>query len=164
MIESIPRKVFSFEGIKNAETRSGSSQLATIYDDDGHTSYWLEYVLPESGPGWAGMSFEFLAPQNLTSYKYVEARISFGDENAVTSLFFTDAADKKDSVPLGIGVPLSGDIEVVKTGLQVTYRIPLVAHFPVVDRRIIKEIAFDCDAKNTRGTHEFTVKGIRFLR
>ena len=164
LIESLPVKVYNYEGIDNPKVGKGSSHLSITFDGGSRVGYLFNYSLPEQGEGWTGLAFTFSSAQDLAEYKFVEATIDFGDEQTNTRLFINDEAGQKDSVLLGIGTPLGTGMVVSANGKELTFRIPLDANYKYVNRKIIEEIDFDCDASTTRGNHTFTVKGIRFLK
>ncbi len=164
LIESMPVKVDNYEGINYPKVGKGSSHLSVMFDSEGHISYLIDYSLPNDGDGWTGLAFTFSNAQDLAESKFIEVTIDFGDEQTNTRLFIKDEGGQKDSVLLGMGIPLGTGISSSTSGKEVTFRIPLDANFTYVNRKIVKEIDFDCDASTTRGNRTFTVKRIRFLK
>ena len=149
-IESFPLQVVAYEGKDNlADPSAGSNKLKVIYDADVGTSYIVDYSLPDSGKGNAGIAFKFSELQDLTKYKFIEVTISFSDEQAKCELFMKDNTDTTDAVRLSNNV--------------VNARIALSTNYDAVNRKFIKEIGCHVGTDFSRGIHTFTIQGIKFV-
>jgi hypothetical protein len=163
-IESLPIWVVPYGGVSDPGIGQGSSSLLLIMEEPSQISYFLDYSLPDTGDGHAGLVFRFHTPQDLTDYEAIEVTISFSDERARCEIFFKDIADQVQGVRLGDPIPPNRDVRVSIAGQKQTVHIPLKANFGLVNFNVVKEIGFHVHTGFSRGTHAITISEIVFLR
>ncbi len=164
-IESLGLVAFPYGGEGDPRVRRGRGSLSIIYEEASPVGYILDYSLPDTGEGYAGLAFRFHQSQDLTDFEAVEMTISFGDEQARCEVFFKDIDDQTDYVRLGVPMLPTSDVAVRIDGQKQTLRIPLSTNFPRVDISAVREIGFNANTSfSPRGTHTCTVTGINFLR
>jgi hypothetical protein len=162
-IESLPLYVVAYGDSDNLDTANrGSARLTVSYDAEAGIDYIVDYSLPDSGEGNAGIAFKFFEPYDvrgydLAGYKFIEVAISFGDEQAGCELFIKDVSDKTDAVLLNNNV-------VNLSQQNGAIRLTLSDDFDAVNLKVIKEIGCNAKTAFSQGKHVFTITGIRFIK
>lgn len=75
-------KVFAYNGPHNEKGEQGIGEYEfdqKILNERAVNVHTLNYQIPELGPTWAGLSFEFISPQDVSSYNYLELEISYSN-------------------------------------------------------------------------------------
>lgn len=163
-IESIPLNSVPYGGASDLSGGQGLSSLSLIVDNPSQIGYRLDYSLPDTGDGYAGLAFTFLTPQDLSDYEAIEVTIRYGDEQARGEIFFKDITNQVNGVRLGDTIPPSTDVSVTTEGQKQTIHIPLKTNFGAVNLDVVKEIGFHAHTDFSRGQHAFTVSEIVFLK
>jgi hypothetical protein len=163
-VESIPLWAVPYGGASDPSGGQGSSSLSLIVENSAQMGYRLDYSLPDTGEGHAGLALKFLTPQDLSNYEAIEVTISYGDEQSRCEIFFKDIADQVKGVRLGDTIPPNTDISVSIEGQKQTIHIPLRTNFGLVNLDVVQEIGFHAHTSFSRGRHTFTVSEIVLLK
>ena len=158
-IEKTKFSVYPYEGSENGP-QDGSVYLGTgsSYESNRFVTFYdLEYSIPDVVNAWGGFSIEFFQPIDLTTYKYIQLKIKYGDPNALVRLVLKDDAQNSDSVLLD-----SKYIMNEKTSLQ-TITVPLDL-FQQITLGNIREFVIDANSYFITGDHEVWISEIHFVK
>ncbi len=162
-IDSIPMKIYSYSGgVGDPKMGSGWNRFVVFTDEDLINKYLFEYFLPEEGIGYVGLAFDFIEPQDISKYNNIEIKMVIKNDTTRTLLVLSDVMGKKESVLLGMDItPLNGVAIEVNDKEQI-FRISLGTRFNPINRKLLKEVDFDCDIGFTQGNQSFTINRISF--
>jgi hypothetical protein len=163
-IETIPMDFFCYsDEIDKHVTGKGWGRLI-IRTENARAGYVLEYSIPDTGDGYAGLSFTFSSDQDLTEFEFIVFTINFGDNQARTNLYMKDIAKSGNIVPLGVGIPIAQGATVNTNGSDQTFKIPIATNFSSLNRKVVREIGFNSDQGTSRGWHTFKVSDVKFVK
>ena len=148
-IESLPLSVFSYSGESDINVNKGFGRLSVLINDKSVTGYKLDYNISEDGFSYAGLSFQFLEPQDLTRYNYIELTINFGDNESRCSFFMEDITNKQHGINIGRDIIMTNDITVRSNGENQIIRIP-IRQFNSINQERVNQIGFNVTSDISR--------------
>lgn len=160
-IEDYPGEIFSFSG------NGGYGELRVIRKENDDLDYLFNYVMPESGDGYAGIFFRFIPTVNFTEFASLQVTVSFGDESAICEIYLEDQVGGKSYIALWNNklVNASADARMEMEGNNRVFTIPIASNFmDVPNKQSIAGIGFSINTNVIRGSHNCTIQQIYLLK
>lgn len=147
-IEQIPQQVFGY-----ADTNSGSwGAFWLVLDGKNATAYRFDYWLPSDNSGYAGLAFQFLEGENLSTYRAVECVIIFSQTPDEVDLYFKDIANNFDTIRVA-----SNNANEMILRYEFT-------NYPTINFNAVKEFGIVVNTDFSTGGHQIRIKNIRFVK